>query len=286
MFVLLILLLSAVMHGVWNLLVKKSRDKQTFLWLALITILFLFFVPFVLIMKPFPVVGWTFIIISGTVEAGYYLLLGKAYQNGALSLVYPIARGFAPLFVTLFAVLFVHEHISTLGYVGIFCIAGGIYTVNLESFTVRGFLAPFRAFAQSAARLAVLTGLIIAVYSVLDKRGVAFVHPATFIYLKCLVTTVVMAPFMFFRKRKQAAAEWNTNNRSIIAVTVLLMSAYLLVLFAMTGTNVSYVSSIREVSIVFSALLGTVLLKEPFVEKKIPGAVLIVAGIILIACGK
>src|ERR1700724_1456794 len=101
--VILLLVLSALVHSAWNLLAKRSLDKQVFLWLGLVGSIAIFFLPFVYLYRPFGWVGWVFILFSGLLEALYFLFLGSAYQQGDLSLVYPLARGSAPLFVALFA---------------------------------------------------------------------------------------------------------------------------------------------------------------------------------------
>ena len=126
----LLLALAALIHSTWNLLSKQSLDKQAFLWLALVTSIVLFAVPFFLLYTPIPSAGWFYIAISGGLEAVYYLLLGSAYQRGDLSLVYPLARGSAPLFATLFAALFLGELILPGGVVGIVLIVLGIYTLT------------------------------------------------------------------------------------------------------------------------------------------------------------
>jgi uncharacterized membrane protein len=101
--VIMLLLLAAIIHSSWNVLVKKSCDKQVFLYLALVMFSVVFFVPFFIIYKPISLIGWQFIIVSGALETAYYLLLGGAYQKGDMSQVYPLARGMVPLFVTIIA---------------------------------------------------------------------------------------------------------------------------------------------------------------------------------------
>src|SRR5262245_45463530 len=124
--ILLLLLASAAIHASWNLLSKRSEDKQAFLWLTLVATLVLLLVPALWLNKPIPAEGWLFIILSGVLEAAYFLLLGSAYQRGDMSLVYPLARGSAPLFVLLFAFVFLSERVRWGGAVGIAFIVLGI----------------------------------------------------------------------------------------------------------------------------------------------------------------
>src|SRR5947207_13048803 len=97
----LLLAVAALVHSGWNLFAKKSTDKQAFLWLALIASVVVFAVPAWYLYSPIPVEGWLLILFSGSLEAVYFILLSRAYQQGDLSLVYPLARVEAPLFVTL-----------------------------------------------------------------------------------------------------------------------------------------------------------------------------------------
>ena len=95
--IVLLLTFAGLIHTTWNLLAKRSVDKQAFLWLALVAAMVLFAVPFVVLRTPIPLAGWLCIAASGALEAVYYLLLGGAYQAGDLSVVYPLSRGSAPL---------------------------------------------------------------------------------------------------------------------------------------------------------------------------------------------
>src|SRR5437868_5417946 len=136
--ILLLLLASAVIHASWNLLSKRSGDKQAFLWLTLVATLVLLLVPAIWLYGPIPAQGWLFIGLSGALEAVYFLLLGSAYQRGDMSLVYPLARGTAPLFVLLFAYRFLDERARWGGLVGIGLIVVGIYVLHIRTLGWRG----------------------------------------------------------------------------------------------------------------------------------------------------
>src|SRR4051794_15970753 len=111
----LLLLVAGLTHSVWNLLAKGSHDKQVFLWLALLVALVVFAAPFAWLVTPVAAPGWAVIALSGGLEAVYFLLLGGAYQRGDLSLVYPLARGSAILFVAVGAGSLLGERASPLG---------------------------------------------------------------------------------------------------------------------------------------------------------------------------
>src|SRR5438105_5860908 len=105
----LLLVFAGTVHATWNLLSKKSNDTQAFLYLSVVAGCALFAVPFLFLYAPFPRQGWILIALSAVLEAAYFVLLGNAYKRGDLSLVYPLARGSAPLFATLFALSFLGE---------------------------------------------------------------------------------------------------------------------------------------------------------------------------------
>jgi drug/metabolite transporter (DMT)-like permease len=279
----LLLGLAAVVHSAWNLLSKRSLDKQVFLWLALVGSLVIFLLPVSYVYVRVPPTIWGIILLSGLLEAMYFLLLGSAYQRGDLSLVYPLARGSAPLFVTLFALAFLGERVSPQGVSGILLIVGGIYTLHLKSLDWRGLLVPLLALRRErASQLALLVGMTIASYSVVDKVGVRYVSPFQYLYLVFVVSGVALAPYMLAARRDAIRREWGANKAAIVAVAIMYVGSFLLVLIALTSSQVSYVSSVREVSVVFGAALGAFILREPFGGTKILGAAFIFAGIVCI----
>ena len=277
------LLFAAALHAIWNLLAKRSRDNQMFLISAAASAAVLLAPVALLRGKSVPADAWLFIIASGTLEALYYMLLGKAYQGGDLSLVYPISRGSSPLFVALFATVFQGEHIAPIGAFGILLTVIGIYTVHLKSFARSELLEPFRAIATShTSQLALLTGVTIAAYSVVDKAGVAKVDQGVYLCLVLTISTAWLAPYVLVQKRAALATEWRLNWKTIMLVGAIIGGGYLLILFILANNKVSYATSVRTASVVFGAALGAIVLKEPLGEKKILGACIIFAGIICI----
>ncbi|MDQ3928045.1 MAG: DMT family transporter [Chloroflexota bacterium] len=278
-----LLLLSALVHAAWNLLAKRSLDKQAFLWLASLVSLGAFVGPFMLLSRPVPPEAWPVILLSGVLEAVYFLLLGSAYQRGDLSLVYPLARGSAPLFVVMFAALFLGEQVRWTGLLGIGLVVAGIYTLHLKVLNLRGLLAPFLSLKERPSQIALLTGLTIGSYSVADKVGVGYAGPISYLFLVFSVCSIVLLPYMWAVKAHAVRREWRDNRLSVLAVGVMSLCGFLLVLLALTTSQVSYVSPVREVSVVFGAILGTLVLREPFARVKLAGSVLIFAGIVLIS---
>jgi uncharacterized membrane protein len=119
-----------------------------------------------------------------------------------------------------------------------------------------------------------------------DKVGVTLVYPPVYIYLMFVIALVLLSPYVFVKVRLDLKREWSINKIPIFIVGFLDLFTYLLVLFALQISKVSYVAAAREVSIVFSAFLGIMLLKEKNAPQKLAGAVLISVGVVLIGLSR
>lgn len=282
-----IVLVSAFLHAGWNYLLKKSERKIVFIWWFLLMSaiiylpVFLFYYPEVSI----PPAGWLCIVATGIIHGVYFWCMGGAYERGDLSLVYPLARGSGPLFVPILAVILLREEISTLGVIGIILIIGGIYCIHLRSFSGSAFLEPFRA-RGGASLWALFTGLAIAFYSLVDKVGVGLVYPPVYIYLMLLITWLMITPWILIRERHCLMSEWQRRKGSIVVVGFLSGFTYLMILFALRISKVSYVAAVREVSIVLSSYYGVVLLGEKHGTQKLLGALLISMGVVAIGLSR
>jgi drug/metabolite transporter (DMT)-like permease len=284
--VILILFLAGFTHSVWNFLAKRSLNKYVFLWLALVAGVAIFMAPFLWLYSGLSSKIWTLVLVSGVLEAFYFVLLGTSYEKGDLSLVYPIARGSAPIFVTAFSLIVLKEHLSLLGLVGILGIVSGIVYLHVRHRSSGGFSSAFSLLRNSSSRLALLTGLTTACYSVVDKVAMRQVDARLYIYLVFLVAAVAMSPFMFIWSVPAIREEWISNKKTIVGVALLFFGAYYLVLHSLARSKVSYVASVREVSVVFAVLIGVFVLREPFGRQKVVGSCLIFAGILCIALGR
>jgi len=283
-----IVLASAFLHAGWNYLLKKSDRKIVFIWWFLLVSLIIYFPVFIYYYQniTIPPTGWLCIVASGLIHGVYFGCMGGAYQRGDLSLVYPLARGSGPLFVPMLAVILLGEEIALLGGIGILFIIGGIYCVHLRSFTGAAFLEPFRALRGGASLWALFTGLAIAIYSLVDKVGVGLVYPPIYLYILVLVSWLSITPWILIRERGYLREEWRRHAGSIIAVGFLSIFTYLMILFALTMSKVSYVAAVREVSIVLSAYYGIVLLGEKHGLQKLLGAALIALGVVAIGLSR
>jgi drug/metabolite transporter (DMT)-like permease len=226
--------------------------------------------------------GWALIIASGVFETGYFLGLTAAYRVGDLSLVYPVARGTAPLVVTPLAFALLGERPSARGLAGVALVVLGIFTSYATALCGQSLSAD----QGRAVKLAVTTGLMTAGYSLINKLGVTLVPVPLYAVLVFVVDTALLYAVLWWRGQAAALVRPDARWLPMIGVGVLMMAAYLAVLTAMSLAPVTYVVAAREVSIVVGALLGAIVLRERHSTVRVVGAVVIFGGLALMALGR
>ena len=276
---------AALFHATWNFCAKRSHDTIVFFWLTGVegTLVLL---PAVLGLTEewsWPASAWAGMAASAVIRAIYLASLGAAYSRGDLSLVYPMARGIAPVLVPPLAIVLLGERVSLTGGLGIAAVALGVYVLHLPSLDGRGLLAPVRALTASHAGFAVVTGLMTATYSIVDKWNMTTgVDTVLYAYVTIPGAALLLAP-LALRRPDAIAAECRANAGVIALVAVLMTTGYFLVLLAMRLAPVSYVAAARELAIVFGTVLGSVVLGERYLSPRLAGATLIVVGVVLLA---
>jgi drug/metabolite transporter (DMT)-like permease len=281
-----LVLLAAAAHATWNLLARRADDKLAFLWCgnAVSTVLFLPIGAWLLLTERISGAGWGVVAISAGLEALYFWTLAQAYRHGDLSLVYPIARGTAPILVPILAALFLGERLSGLAVTGIGMVVLGTVAIHTHSLGWPSLGAIGEVLGQPGTRYALLTGLVIAVYSSLDKYGVSLVRPVLYAYLLFAGLSTILLPVVL-RRRSALISEWKLRRGSIVGVGLLAPTSYGLVLLALTLAPVSYVAAAREISVVLAAILGAVVLHEGYGRQRLLGSTAIAAGLMLLVLG-
>ena len=281
-----LVLLSASCHAAWNLLLKRSGNQEVFAWMLLVagSVMLLPLGVVLLWLHPVSSPGYWLALASVAVHIFYFILLGRAYSKGDLSLVYPIARGTGPLLVPVLAVLTLGESVAPPAVLGILLIIAGIFTVSWWG-RFRSILSePSILLRDAGVRYALLTGFTITLYTLVDKRGVAQVQPFLYMYLLTVGSTAGIAPYVLLRHGlAEVRREWRANTRHILAAALLNFVAYGLVLTAFSLSRVSYVAPAREVGIVVGVLMGVLVLKEPFGRGRLLGSSLVVLGLVSLA---
>ena len=275
-----LLLVAAMMHTTWNLIVKRAKEKQVFTWWALL-VGSVCFVPILAQAPPFPIRIWPYVTISALVEAIYFIILTRAYEHGDFSLVYPMARGSAPAFLAIWAALFLGERPRPYGVLGIALLVLGLIGVGGKAWWS---LRKTSTLSKSAVGLALSVACCISIYSVIDGAAVHITAPAPYTVLVIGLSAAFVAPVVLTQfGHHTIVAEWRTNWLRIVIVGILMLLSYMLVLLVYSIARVSYAGAIREISVVFAAFVGWRWLSEDFGLMRLVGAIFIFAGILVIA---
>ena len=276
---------SAFLHATWNLLAKDSRGGPLFFWQALMASVFVFLVPFLVLLSqnPIPANGWVWIAATGVLHTAYFSTLAIAYVRADLSLAYPIARGLGPTLVLIVSIGFLAESLTPMGIAGVVAVVMGIYTITVRRMTLAAWRAPLTTLIRPEGRYATATGVFIAAYTLVDKQGVQVVHPLVYIYLMFVLSAVGATAILLTHQRNWKATRELRTWRKATAVAVLWVSAYSLVLFALRLAPAAYVSAARELSIVIGTGLGVFVLREQGGPTRLIGATSIALGVALIA---
>jgi len=283
-FALLLILLAAFSHASWNYLLKRSQGGTLFVWLFA-TISAGLYAPLAIgvVWWTKPQFGWIhfgLMFASGLLHTGYYMLLDRGYRSGDLSLVYPLARASGPLLTVLCAVFVLREHPSAVAIAGALLVGLGAVVLTGNPLQIK------EAGNLPAIGFALLTGCMIASYTLVDKIAVAefSIPPVLQDWAANLGRVVLMTP-LAFGSRAHLKPTWRRTKREIIAVAVLCPLSYILVLTAMVFTPVSYVAPAREISILIGAIMGAHLLAEGYAARRITGATAMLAGLACLALG-
>jgi drug/metabolite transporter (DMT)-like permease len=263
---------AGLLHAGWNALLKSAAGGDPLLDTATIvaggTVWSLALLPFL----PLPLAAsWPFAIASAVIHLGYNLTLAQAYRTGDLSFAYPLMRGTAPLLVTLLGIVFLRELPTAQVTLGIVLISAGIVSI---------------AFAQrhhhprAAVYWALGNAVIIAVYTLIDGAGVRLAgHALAYVAWLSFIDGVIFLGWVRVQRGGSAFTYIGVQWRRGLLGGFCSVAAYAIVLWAMTRAPVAAVSALRETSVLFAAIIGTVLLKEGFGLTRLAGAASVVAGV-------
>jgi len=274
-----LLFLSASLHTLWNLLLKQSRQKFIASW-WIVTIGATLFMPGLFFTGLPPREIWLFAVVSAGLEAAYMLTLSMAYKNSDFSLVYPMARGTAPAFLLLWALLFLDESPTGWGLLGLVMIISGLILTGTSSLIQNWKNIP--NIKGIAAALA--TAFFISVYTFVD--GIAVKRGPALPYGLLMFTLIPVWSTPFVLKNygwSQVIAEWKIQPVRFLVTGFLGVVAYLIALFAYSFAPISYSGAIREISVVLGAFAGWRFLGEKLGSVRVVGAFVIFAGILTIA---
>ncbi len=278
-----LVLFAALLHAFWNLLAKDSRDSSAFMWWG-VTFGAAWFGLWVSTQQwlGLPPQVWLPFAVSIAAEIGYLVAITRGYSAGDLSQVYPIARGAPPLLIAFLSALVFAERLPAEGYAGILLLMFGVYLASLPS--LDDALRPLRALAHRPAQWALLAAVFVAVYSTLDKYGVAYTDPLVYNVWVYVGISVFYAPFVWSGKnRTSTICELKRSWRRIVIGSGATIGSYLFALTGMALTSASYVGAVRASSVVIGALFGWLWLRERFGVVRVFAAATMVVGLALVA---
>ena len=255
---------AAVLHALWNLLLARERDTEAATAVALISLVAVLLLPAALTWRV-ESAAVPYVIGSAALELAYVGLLAAAYRRFDLSVVYPVARGLAPVCALVLTVIVAASWPSAGEVAGVLAVAGGVLLVR----GVRGGAGGLGAGTLIAA--------VIAGYTVVDRYGIHQANAAPYLLLVMLGPAVVY-PLGVGRRRVAAALSPAT-----VVVGAASAGAYLLVLLALRLASAPAVAAVRETSVVIATALAALVLHEPVGVARLAGATLVVAGVVLLA---
>jgi drug/metabolite transporter (DMT)-like permease len=270
-----LVLLAALLHASWNAMAKSGGEPQFSiasyrLVSALCCLPLLFLLPLPL------AASWPMLAASAVIHTAYYLTLSRAYHSGDLSQVYPLFRGLAPVLVFAGAAVLAGEYLGTGAMLGIGLVSAGLISITFAGGALGKIPAPALAWGLA-------TSVLIAAYTVADGMGVRVAGNA-FAYIAWLfvLEPVPICGWLLLRRRQGWFVYMRAKPGKILAGAAAAAAAYGMVIYAMGFAPMAMVSSLRETSVIFAALIGTLLFREPFGRQRVIAAVLVCCGVALI----
>jgi drug/metabolite transporter (DMT)-like permease len=266
---------SAFLHALWNLILGRERDPEAATAVAL-CVAVLAFAPVAAWRFDADAGVWPYIVVTSALQLAYFALLATAYRQAEVSVVYPIARGLAPVIVLLVGATALGAGVDGAEAVGV-CLVG------LGVLLVRGLGLLGEGHARGAAYgLAVAS--CIAAYTLVDKHGIEHASPIVYLELSMVPATLGYVGFLLVARGGPARLRESAQPLPALA-GLLSFSAYALVLAALLRAPAAPVAAVRETSVLIAAFLAAPLLGERVGPARLGGAALVVGGVALIALG-
>ncbi len=261
-FIFVAVLLAALLHATWNVVVKISLDRFLAMFL-LQSLMGVMGIGILQVFAPPSMASLPYALVSGLLHTGYNLFLARSYKTGDLGLVYPVARGTAPLLTLFGSYIFTHDPVNPIAAVGIVILILGIWLIALSPAALKS--------DRSTLAFAFGTSVFIGLYTVVDGLGGRISGAASgYTGLVFILDAYLRGPGIF----GAVAPFW----RSGILGAAASGSAYWTVIWAMSLAPIAMVAALRETSILFAVAFSARFLKEPLTFRRVAGTLLVVAG--------
>lgn len=274
-FVLAAVLCGALIHASWNAWIKAQNDKfaasmQIAFGTAVVSL------PVIAYLPVPPAAAWPFIVASAIIHVGYFALVGLSYRSADLGVAYPLTRGSAPLFTAMFAYLLIGETPGLYGWLAAIAIAAGILSLSADAL-FRGGLN------RATALIAFANACVIVLYTLVDGFGARTAGNAlAYIAWVLVFTAMLLMPLMLYLRGRSFLVSLRRNWVYALVFGLSALGSYAIALWAMTLAPIGLVASLRETSVLFAAIIGAILFKEPFGPKRWLSLALIVSGIVML----
>ena len=285
----LLALLSGALNATWNFFIKKKASDYSVMITGVCVANLSIFPITVLIMatRGFDPRVIPFLLATGAVEAIDFYMLTKIYKVSDISMAYPVSRGTGVMLTAIFSTLILKEQISGIAVVGIITVLVGVFFFALNKGTSPKMIWE----SLKAQKLALIKGFTIVGYTLVDRVGAKYANPLVYFNFKEIVAMTLLIPILAhggtltFKHMKETMKK---DGKAALAIGFGIICSYVLVLIIynmFAEAKASYVTVIRESSVVFGALLGFIVLHEKATPNKIAGILTIILGVILIKVG-
>lgn len=270
---------AAALHAVWNALIKSGKDK--YLNMTAVVLGHAPLAVFALLTSPVPAVSsWPYLAVGVLLHIGYQFFLLWAYRAGDLTEVYPLARGSAPLIIAIVSVCFLGTVLSPIEFLAILVIAAGLFCLAM----VR---QEERALRMKTTGLALVTGIFIAAYSLVDGMGARLANTSLGYYAWLAVLNAIVFAALMLKHRPRVIKDlWPKARFVFLFGGAFSFLAYAIVTWAFTQAPIAIVSALRETSIVFALLIGVFFLRERLNLTRIASIMTTCLGAILLRVAK
>ena len=250
----LLIFFAALLHALWNIIIKSLNNSLVGIAVKVFFQSIIFF-PIIFIVQPPQGLTWFYLVCSSILHSIYFILLGSMYNRGDMTVIYPIARGCAPVFVTILSLIFLQDSISLVGIIGIITVSFGLVLLSLESFKMEMNI--------KIIGISLFIALIISIYTFTDGAGVRSADMAsTYIVWNFFLGGWISIGYVFFRNKKELFELQLIDLMYILLATIISFTAYAIIIWSMKHIPIGFVSSMRESSIIFASLIGYYFLKE------------------------
>ena len=265
---------AAFLHALWNIIIKSLDYSLAGIAVKVFFQSIIFFP--IIFFVPFPEgITWFYITCSFLLHSLYFILLGSMYDRKDLTFIYPVARGCAPIFVTILSFIFLKDIIPFFGLVGILIICVALLLISFSSFNTK---IDFKTIGIS-----IFIAFLISIYTFSDGAGVRSVdNSLSFIVWNFFLGGWISIGYVYLTKREDLFSLKIKDLILILSATIVSFTAYAIIIWSMKYEPFGIVASMRESSIIFAPLLGLIFLKEKISSIRIISSILFFLGVVFI----